>query len=196
MDGVSPAPGAPPPGTAAERAAAERAAAERAALLLPRLAVLDAGGKKGRGVFALELIAKGRVVERAPVLVFPSAEWDAHARHTLLSHYCFRWPPRSAPEPGEDVDKGAFALALGFGSLFNHSARPNVGWVRRASDGVIEFVALDDIEVGRELLISYGSRTFQWMEVDAEACGSPSDSSEGEGEDGGLGSLVVDVDGN
>jgi hypothetical protein len=46
--------------------------------------VLDAGGKKGRGVFALELIAKGRVVERAPVLVLPSAEWDAHARHTLL----------------------------------------------------------------------------------------------------------------
>ena len=76
----------------------DRAAAERAAQLLPRLVVLDAGGTKGRGVFALERIARGRVVERAPVLVFPSTEWDAHARHTLLSHYAFRWPPCRAPE--------------------------------------------------------------------------------------------------
>jgi hypothetical protein len=181
MDDVSPVPST----------TAGRAAAERAALLLPRLVVLDAGGTKGRGVFALERITKGRVVERAPVLVFPSPEWDAHARHTLLAHYAFRWPPRSAPEPGEDVDKGAFALALGHGSLFNHSARPNVGWVRRAGDGVIEYVALEDVEAGKELLISYGARTFQWMEADAEAA-AESLSSEGEGEDGGLGSIVVD----
>jgi uncharacterized protein len=49
-------------------------------------------------------------------------------------------------------------LALGLGSLFNHSVRgQNVGWRRDLSNTCIIYTALRDIDVDEELCISYGS---------------------------------------
>ncbi len=63
------------------------------------------------------------------------------------------------------------ALALGLGSMFNHSTRAqNVGWKRNTEIDVIVYTALRDIEAGEELCISYGSARL-WFE-DAEATGS------------------------
>jgi tRNA-specific adenosine deaminase 3 len=147
-------------------AAAAAATSSSLPPLPPRLLVVRESPGRGRGVFAAAPIARGALVEAAPVLVFASDEYAAHGRHTLLDHYTFRW------------ERGAFALALGFGSLFNHAAREparNTGWVRDVARSEIRYSALRDIAAGEELLISYGARVW-FGEAGAGAEG------EGEGE--------------
>ena len=66
---------------------------------------------KGRGVFARRAIPKGEVFETCPVLVVPAAAIEDYSAG--FGPFVFEW--------GE----GKVALALGFGSLYNHSYRPN-----------------------------------------------------------------------
>src|SRR5512142_3056443 len=68
---------------------------------------------KGRGVFARRPIRKGEVIERVPVLVLPIEEIRNLSSWTGLAGYCVLW------------GRGTVALALGYGSLYNHSYRPN-----------------------------------------------------------------------
>jgi SET domain-containing protein len=143
------------------------AAAAALPLPPPALLAVRASPGRGRGVFATSAIARGTLIEVSPVLVFAAEEWQRHARHTLLAHYTFRWRPA-----------GSFALALGVGSLFNHSARPSVGWTRRielegergregegeggggGGGGAVAFTTLKDVAEGEELFISYGPQVW------------------------------------
>ena len=68
---------------------------------------------KGRGVFARRLIYDGEVIERVPVLVLPIGESRTASGPTPMSDYCFDW------------GRGTVAVALGYGSLYNHSYQPN-----------------------------------------------------------------------
>ena len=95
---------------------------------------------KGRGVFAKQLIRKGEIFERAPVIVLPAHEWELMER-TVLFNYCYGW--------GEDS-----ALALGLGSLFNHSYQPNALYTRRFEEHLIEYSALRDINPNEEITIN------------------------------------------
>ena len=114
-------------------------------------------GKKGLGVFAHGPVKAGDVLERVPVLLFSPEEWEAHGKHTRLAHYTFNW------------EGGRQALALGtFGSMWNHDARPNVGFVREVAHGTLRFVALRDIQVGEECCISYGSQCQLWFSQEAD----------------------------
>ena len=62
------------------------------------------------------------------------------------------------------------ALALGLGSMFNHSTRDqNVGWLRDTETDVIVYTALRDIKAGEELCISYGSARLWFPDADAQA---------------------------
>jgi uncharacterized protein len=62
------------------------------------------------------------------------------------------------------------ALALGLGSMFNHSTRDqNVGWIRNTETDVIVYTALRDIKAGEELCISYGSARLWFPDADAQA---------------------------
>jgi len=101
---------------------------------------------KGRGVIALRPIASGELVERAPVIVAPASDVPALSR-TTLGRYYYEW--------GEGDDQAA--LALGFGSLFNHSYEPNLGFESREDQDLIEFLALRDIAAGEELTINYNN---------------------------------------
>jgi hypothetical protein len=62
------------------------------------------------------------------------------------------------------------AVALGLGSLFNHSTlHQNVGWQRRTHEEVIVYTALKDIGRDEELCISYGGPEVLWFpDADAE----------------------------
>ena len=115
----------------------------------------------GRGVFAAKSILARTVVEICPVLVFPISDLSSVSR-TAFEHYTFNWPYR---EPQADITKRTQALALGLGSMFNHSRNQNVGFQRNVEDQTITFTALRDIEPQEELCISYGPRL--WFE-DAE----------------------------
>jgi SET domain-containing protein len=96
---------------------------------------------KGRGVFARVLIPEGTVFERVPLLVIPAAEVLEGEDSRLLQDYVFEYK--------KDV-----ALALGYGSLYNHSYNPNARY-DDAGRQIKEFRALRDIHPGEEITINY-----------------------------------------
>ncbi len=99
---------------------------------------------QGRGVFAARDIRSGETLEDAPVIVVPKEDVPALKR-TLLFHYYFLWGGHS----------GEAAICLGFGSIYNHSERPNVEYVRLFERHLIRFRALRDIKEGEELCTNY-----------------------------------------
>ena len=108
---------------------------------------------KGRGVFARRPIRKGEVIERVPVIVLPAEEVVGG---TTLASYAFKW------------GRGRAALALGYGSLYNHSYRPNARYWD-VGPQTKEFTALRDIEPGEEITVNYNgkprSRSAVWFEI-------------------------------
>lgn len=101
---------------------------------------------KGRGVVADRPFHAGETIERPPVLVIPASEAPL-IRDTRLAHYYFEW--------GDDCKQAA--IALGYGSLYNHSYTPNARYEFRETEERLEFIALRDIEPGEEITINYNN---------------------------------------
>jgi len=99
---------------------------------------------KGRGVFAKVLIPAGTVFERAPLLIIPAKEVLECEHGDFLYHYVFEY----------HSGKNKVALALGFGSLYNHSYQPNACH-DDVGRQVKEYRALRDIQKGEEITINY-----------------------------------------
>lgn len=112
----------------------------------------------GKGVFATRSFGPGELIESAPVIVIPADEWLS-VEKTVLFNYCYAY--------GESMND--IALALGFGSLYNHSYTPNARYVRRQDQKLIEFFALRPIAMGEEITINYngdpGSLDPLWFTV-------------------------------
>src|SRR3954463_6180805 len=115
---------------------------------------------KGRGVFARRPIRKGEVIERVPVLVLEEEDYRKGMDGTLLAGYVFAW--------GE----GQIALALGYGSLYNHSFKPNARY-QDVAPRTKQFVALRAIRAGEEVTVNYNgsprSRAKVWFNLADEA---------------------------
>jgi SET domain-containing protein len=111
---------------------------------------------KGRGVFALRRIRKGEVIERVPMIVMTAKEFEDEVSGSSLSNYCFAW--------GRDQ----VALALGYGSIYNHSYTPNARYEDVGPQTKV-FLALRAIEPGEEITVNYNgrpsSRSKVWFEV-------------------------------
>ncbi|WP_342515092.1 SET domain-containing protein [Sporosarcina sp. FSL K6-1522] len=101
-------------------------------------------GKYGRGVYATRDIKKGELIEASPVLVSCQDEWK-YLEKTILFDYCFTW--------GNNYEHTA--IALGYGSLFNHSYMPNATFVNNLDNLSIDFYAFNDIKEGEEITINY-----------------------------------------
>lgn len=99
---------------------------------------------KGRGVYTGHDLSAGDIVEVAPVIVLPSAE-KAILHRTHLHDYYFDW--------GQDGSQ--LAIALGYGSLYNHDAAANLDFEPDYQQQVIRFTTNRDIEDGTELTIDY-----------------------------------------
>jgi SET domain-containing protein len=95
-------------------------------------------------VFACERIPAGSLIEECPVIEIPEEELVA-LMPTTLGDYFFQWGP----------ERLQGALALGYGSLYNHSYDPSAGYVRKLESRTIQFLALRDIEVGEEITVNY-----------------------------------------
>ena len=120
--------------------------------------VVRDAGDRGRGVFAARAFEEGETIEDCPVIVVPAGEVAAVVG-TVLGNYFFRW--------GGTEDEAA--LALGCGSLYNHSETPNAMYVRKRELGILSFVAIRDIAEGEEIMVSYhggfGQRGPVWFTV-------------------------------
>lgn len=110
------------------------------------LEIRDSPGK-GRGVFAMQPIVAGACIEAAPVIAFAEDQWTTIAP-SMLYDYVFAW--------GENGAGGA--LVLGYGSLYNHDYAPNSYYVRRETDGYLDFIALRDIAIGEEITVNYNGK--------------------------------------
>ncbi len=93
---------------------------------------------KGRGVFAKVDIPKGKVFERVPLLVFDTEELEG----SELMDYVFIW------------GKKTVAIALGYGSLYNHSYAPNARYYDGPGRTKV-FMTLKTIRAGEEILVNY-----------------------------------------
>lgn len=94
---------------------------------------------KGRGVYADEPIVKGEVIELCHLIVM-----DFDDVGGVMERYVFDFSPKKV------------ALALGNGSLYNHSDRPNAKCWMDTRKKNLSFEALKSIRVGEEITINYG----------------------------------------
>ena len=97
--------------------------------------------RKGRGVFAREFIPAETVIERVPVLVLPDDD-ISYAKDSVLQHYVYEW------------GRGTICVALGCGSIYNHSFTPNARYDDVGRQTKV-FTALRDISPGEEITINY-----------------------------------------
>jgi uncharacterized protein len=111
---------------------------------------------KGRGVFARQWIRDGEVIERVPVIVLPVAETKRESGRTAIEGYCFEW------------GRGTVAVAMGYGSFYNHSYEPNARYDDAAGQTKV-FKAIRDIAPGEEIVVNYNGEpddlTPVWFKV-------------------------------
>ena len=114
----------------------------------------------GRGVFARVNIKKGEVIERCPIIEVPKSD-VSNLRKSVLVTYFFYF----------GKNKERLAVALGFGSIYNHSYKPNAAYKIKAKEMVMDFVALKAIKKGKEITFDYSGygqkkqKNPLWFEV-------------------------------
>ena len=113
---------------------------------------------KGRSVYAGADITRDSIIEICPVIILPTDDTPL-IHKTLLHDYYFLW----------EEEKNTSAIALGYGSLYNHSDTPNADFVLVYGDNEIHFMALYDIIAGTEICIDYMTgrvgQSSLWFEV-------------------------------
>lgn len=111
---------------------------------------------KGRGVYTVNPISKGEVIEVCHIIKLPKEELPIIHRTTLHDYY-FLW--------GNDLEE--FAIALGFGSLYNHEVHSNANFILDIHNETIDIEAIKDIEAGDEITLNYhgepGDETKLWF---------------------------------
>ncbi len=96
----------------------------------------------GRGIFASTPIKEGETIEISPVVLLKGE--GEKLRQSELYNYYFLW------EKQPDA-----AIALGFGSIYNHSYRPNATYKKHLADRTVEFIAIKNIEKDEEVTVNY-----------------------------------------
>jgi SET domain-containing protein len=112
-------------------------------LQVPGLYIMETE-KSGRGVFTSIDLSSGDLIEICHVIEIPAVELPV-IHKTVLHDYYFVW--------GED--NKSCAIALGFGSLYNHAIHPNADFILDFENKTIEIMAITDIPAGEEITINY-----------------------------------------
>jgi hypothetical protein len=95
-----------------------------------------------RGVIAGRYYKKRECIERCPVLLIPIEQYEIIAK-TIFDKYIFEWT--------SSYD----ALALGYGSLYNHSYNANCIYRLDYKNKLISIYAVEVIRAGQEITINY-----------------------------------------
>lgn len=97
-----------------------------------------------RGVYAASEIVKNDLIEFCPVITL-NTEDTIKIHQTKLHDYYFVW----------DLEAKTSAIALGFGSIYNHSENPNAEFLLDKDNMQINFFALSKIGIGEEITTNY-----------------------------------------
>lgn len=112
-------------------------------LHIPGLYIQDTEDKQ-RAVYTAHEVNPGDVIEICHVIMIPKGDVET-VHSTILHDYYFVWPD----------DSGRLALALGYGSIYNHSATPNAEIVFDLDAHTIIFQCIQTIAAGDEICIDY-----------------------------------------
>lgn len=93
------------------------------------------------GVFALIDFKLGDIIETCPIIVLPKKDRELIDKTTLYNYY-FDW-------------RGEVSISLGYGSLYNHSYKPNARYIKDYQNNCINFVAIKKIKKGQEITVNY-----------------------------------------
>lgn len=112
---------------------------------------------KGRGVFCKQPIKKDEEFEVCPVLVLPASDYETVTVSKLVDYF-FNF----------NKEENTLALALGFGSLYNHAIISNATYLLDREKREITFYAIENIDAGTEICINYagesGNEFKEWFE--------------------------------
>ncbi len=113
----------------------------------PAASVRDTGSERGRGVFAQRNFAAGEIIESSPVVIFDSPFMSFPDE---LKRIVFSW--------GLLCGTGtSHAVALGYGSLYNHNDPANMRYQADPENRVLKFIAARNITAGEELTVNYNA---------------------------------------
>lgn len=107
-------------------------------------------------MYCTEEIQKESVIEICPILILPADQAKEIIRSHVLYEYYFEWK------------KESIAIALGYGSLYNHAEKPNAEFSADYPNQYIIFKALEIIAAGTEILVDYHAGTpgeKVWFEI-------------------------------
>lgn len=99
---------------------------------------------RGRSVFTSEQINFDDLIEICPIILIPQKDLE-NIHNTVLHDYYFLW--------GKNHKMGA--IALGFGSLYNHSDDPNACFEMNEIDKEIYIRCIKPIIPHEEITINY-----------------------------------------
>ncbi len=97
---------------------------------------------KGIGVFANRNFKKSETLEVAPLILVPIKEFEL-IKKTKLYYYYFEY------------SNSHFAIALGYGSLYNHSYTPNARYLYDYKNKKLIYKAIKNIRKNEEININY-----------------------------------------
>ena len=97
-----------------------------------------------RGVFARCDIKKGEIIEICPVILVPRHDMSNLSESILVTYFFYF-----------GKNKERLVIALGFGSIYNHSYEPNATYKVKLKEKTIEFSALKDIKKDTEISFNY-----------------------------------------
>ncbi len=100
-----------------------------------------------RGLIATQLIPKGSIAERCPLVFLPVTQ-EKYLKNTVLWKYYFEWT------------KKYHCIALGYGSLVNHSFEPNIQYIFDYKANTLNFKVLKTIQPGEELQVNYNGNPY------------------------------------
>lgn len=126
-------------------------------MILPILFIAPSHDR-GRGVYTMEDIPAGTIVEISPVIVLTKEE-RADVEKTILFNYIFEW--------GEGYEGGC--VALGYVSIYNHSYHSNCIYDMDVESELMIIKTVRDIKKGEELFTNYNAEadneTPLWFEA-------------------------------
>lgn len=112
---------------------------------------------KGRGVFTDEFIPAGTLIEICPMIVLPAKD-RKYIDETKIFNYYFLWGDKHKQS----------AIALGYGSLYNHSRSANADYESWYEEEEIHIIAYKDILPEEEVTINYNNdpncQDVMWFE--------------------------------
>jgi len=119
-------------------------------LLVPTKIEIKTSPGKGMGVFAIDVIEKGELIEECHLVKLPTKKWE---KSRLLDDYRFCYP--------QGPDWNEYVIPLGYGCIYNHDDNNNAMWRNSPNKRAFDFYALRKIEIGEEICTNYG-KDYKW----------------------------------